>query len=242
MSVGGMTILRCRVNFFCASIFSLAGLLASLPSAAVDLGDKNILLLRAALNSVWGEYIFSAHNPTANAQAATLTLLLPREKTDFRANEGAMDSELQLNSDGEVVLSKEFPAGTTVFSILFKSSADKGKAILSFTAPHQITDLVLMYEHSLQVEPQAGNWEHKHIAALPHKDYRTLQNSEPIRAGQKFSLLVSDVPTDRQQLHLYALGFAVILILLAAIGTAVSMPGMRSDILRTSNKYRIKAK
>lgn len=229
MSVGGMTILRSRANFFCASIFLLAGLLASLPLAAVELGDKNILLLRAALDEVWGEYIFSVRNPTAESQAAMLTLLLPREKTDFRANEGAMDSELQLNPDGEVVLNKEFTAGTTVVSVLFKSPADKGKAMLSFTAKHQITDLVLMYEDRLHVAPQAGNWEQKHIAALPHKDYRTLQNTKAIGAGQKFSLLVSNVPTDRQRLHQYALGFAIILILLAAIGTAISMPSMRSD-------------
>ena len=220
-----MIILRSRANFFCASVFLLAGL----PLAAVELGDKNILLLRAALDEVWGEYIFSVRNPTAESQAATFTLLLPREKTDFRANEGANDSELQLNPDGELVLSKEFPVGTTVVSVLFKSPADKGKAMLSFIAKHQIADLVLMYENSLQVEPEAGNWEQKHIDALPHKDYRTLQNIKAIGAGQKFSLLVSNVPTDRQRLHQYALGFAVILILLAAIGTAISMPGMRND-------------
>ena len=232
MFVGGMITLRCIANLFLIILLLLIGL----PVSAVNLGDKNIILLRAAVDSIWGEYIFSVHNPTDVAQTATVALLLPLEKSDFRANEGATNADLQLNANGDVVLSKDYPVGTTVFSILFKSSASDGVATLSFTAQQPITDLVLMYERSLQLEPQAGDWEQTNIAALPHEDYRTLRNSAPISAGQKFSLRVTNVPTGRQQLHLYAAGFAVILLSLSVLGTAVSMPRVRQTQHTEQNK------
>ncbi|MDE3269873.1 MAG: hypothetical protein OYH77_06280 [Pseudomonadota bacterium] len=219
---------RCQSSLavMCLAVFFLAQayVQTAVANTNITLGEKNILLLRPALNSVWGEYIFSVHNPTDVAQVATIGLLLPHEKTDFRANEGANDADLRLTADGEVVLEREYPAGTTVFSILFKSSASNGEAMLSFATKHDIADLVLMYENGLQVAPQSGEWQQASIPALPHKDYQTWQNAEAIRAGQSFALLVNAVPTDRQRLHLLALGFAVILVMLSVFGVVFRRP------------------
>ena len=190
------------------------------PLSAAELGKKHILLLRTGLDSIWGEYIFSVQNEKQTAIKAAVPLLLPQETVDFRANEGALDAELQLDNNGKVVLHKEFATGASIVSVLFRSNAEQGNGILTFVSERELTSLALMYEKSMQLEADTGLFSSKQSKEIEHDNFTMIQTQAPIKAGKTIVLRVSGIPQGRSMLHLYASIFAAILIVGAVVGVS----------------------
>lgn len=198
-----------------ASILLCSGLLLASPAiAAVTLSSKHLIVLRAGTDSVWGDYIFSVQNRAADPQRAEIVLFLPKETVDFKAIEGVTAADLRVDAArGAVLLQKDFPPGASLVNIGFKVTAEAGTADLNWRAAQPLESVNIMYEHEI-VEVIADNrLAEALLPRISEVKYRALRTTAALATGDALSLKVTAVPRGRTQLHVFAVVFALILLL-----------------------------
>ena len=205
--------------------FILTALLLALPAQAeIALSEKHLIILRAGIDSVWGDYIFSVQNNQSEPQQAEVALFLPHEATDFKAVEGVTDDDMRIDAQhSTVMLHKEFPHGTTLVNVAFKVTAHAGKARLSWQARQPIASLNVMYEHDV-IEVFSEQLEGTHLPRIADVHYRALHTPQGLAKGDSLQVQVQGIPQGRGQLHLFAVVFAVLLLILSVYGGIRTRP------------------
>ena len=213
MSVGGSIISRqhtMRVSFI------LLVLLFALPvRAEIALSEKHLIILRAGLDSVWGDYIFSVQNSQQVPQQAEITLFLPRETVDFKAIEGVTAADMRVDGQrGTVTMQKEFPHGATLVNVAFKVAAHDGVVILNWVATQPLASVNFMYEHDI-IDVFSDKLETTQLPRIADVHYRSLHTPQALAKGDSLQVQVQGIPQGRAQLHLFAVVFAVLLLISA---------------------------
>lgn len=199
-----------RGSFIFASLLSV---LASPVAAEIALSKKHLIILRAGLDSVWGDYIFSVQNTQQESQRADIALFLPRETVDFKAVEGVTAADLRVDArHGTVTMQKEFPAGVTLVNVAFKVTAQDGAAVLNWTATQTLASVNVMYEHEV-IEVTSDRLELTHLPRIADVHYRALHTTQALKAEDSLRVQVRGIPQGRARLHLFAVVFAVILLI-----------------------------
>lgn len=187
--------------------------LARPAAAEIALSKKHLIILRAGLDSIWGDYIFSVQNNQQTPQRADIALFLPRETVDFKAVEGVTAADLRVDArHGTVTMQKEFPAGVTLVNVAFKVAAQDGTAILNWMATQVLDSVNVMYEHEV-IEVASDRLETTHLPRIADVHYRALHTTQALQAGDSLRVRVHGIPQGRAQLHLFAVVFAVILLI-----------------------------
>ena len=188
-------------------------LLASPVGAQITLSEKHLVVLRAGIDSVWGDYIFSVQNSQPEPQQAEVVLFLPRQTMDFKAIEGVTAADLRVDAEhGTVLLQKEFPHGATLVNIAFKVNAQAGKATLHWQAHQPLASLNIMYEHDI-IEVAADKLVATQLPRIADVHYRALHTRQALAAGDSLQVQVRGIPQGRAQLHLFAVVFAALLLI-----------------------------
>lgn len=193
--------------------FILLALLFALPvQAEIALSEKHLIILRAGLDSIWGDYIFSVQNSQSELQQAEVALFLPRETIDFKAVEGVTAADMRVDAQhGVVTMQKEFPHGSTLVNVAFKVMAEDGTATLNWHARHSLASLNIMYEHDI-IEVFADKLETTELPRIADVHYRALHTPQALSKGDNLQIQVRGIPQGRTQLHLFAVVFTVILL------------------------------
>ncbi len=206
--------LTMRASFFALTLVALW--LAVPGRAEVALSEKHLIILRAGLDSVWGDYIFSVQNNQQEAQQAEVTLFLPRETVDFKAIEGVAAADLRVDPQhGTVKMQKEFPHGATLVNIGFKVAAQGGNTTLHWVATRTLASLNIMYEHDI-IDVSSDKLVATHLPRIADVHYRALHTPQALAKGDGLRVQVRGVPQGRAQLHLFAVVFAATLLISAA--------------------------
>ena len=179
----------------------------------VKLSEKHLIILRAGLDSVWGEYIFSVQNSQQEPQPADIALFLPRETVDFKAIEGVTVADLRVDAQhGTVTMQKEFPTGATLVNVAFKVAAQDGAAILNWGVAHVLTSVNVMYEHKI-IEVFSDKLEATQLPRISDVHFRALHTTQALTTGDSLQVQVRGIPRGRAQLYLFAIVFVAILLI-----------------------------
>ena len=201
-----------RASTICVCAWGLLIVAMQPVSAAVTLSEKHLIILRAGLDSVWGDYIFSVQNNQQTPQPAVIALFLPHETVDFKAIEGVTAADLRVDTqNGAVMLQKEFATGVSLVNIGFKVMANAGQASLSWTARQHLASVNIMYEHEI-MQVFSETLVATQLPRIAEVQYQALRSVESLQAGASLQVQVRGIPQGRAQLHLFAVAFAVILL------------------------------
>ncbi len=198
------------------SSFILAVLLFALAHPVrgeITLSDKHLIILRGGLDSVWGDYIFSVQNTQHVPQQASIALFLPRETVDFKAVEGVLPADLRVDAQhGTVTMEKEFPHGATLVNVAFKAAAQDGTVTLNWVATQTLTSVNIMHEYEV-MDVFSDQLEITQLPRLADGHYRALRTTQALTAGDRLQIQVQGIAQGRARLHLFAIVFAVILLI-----------------------------
>ena len=199
------------VRFFCLAWLCLGCVYPVL--AAVELSEKHLIILRAGIDSIWGDYIFSVQNSQQKPQHADITLFLPQETVDFKAVEGVTADDLRVDiAHGTVVMQKEFAHGASLVNVGFKVPAHGGVATLNWTARQALASVNVMYEHDI-IEVSSNKLVVTQLPRIADIKYRALHTQQALAMGDSLQLRVSGIPQGRGRVHLFAVVFAAILLI-----------------------------
>ena len=180
--------------------------------AAVELSEKHLIILRAGVDSIWGDYIFSVQNSQQEPQQADIALFLPQETVDFKAVEGVTAADLRVDpAHGTVVMQKEFAHGASLVNVGFKVPAHEGRATLHWTARQALASVNVMYEHDI-IEVFSDKLVVTQLPRISDIKYRALHTQQVLAVGDSLQLQVSGIPQGRGRVHLFAVVFAAILL------------------------------
>ena len=198
------------VRFFC--IVWLCFSYACPVWGAVELSEKHLIILRAGVDSIWGDYIFSVQNSQQEPQQADIALFLPQETVDFKAVEGVTADDLRVDAlHGTVVMQKEFVSGASLVNVGFKVPAHDGVVTLNWTARQALASVNVMYEHDI-IEVSSDKLVVTQLPRISDIKYRALHTPRALVVGDSLQLRVSGIPQGRGRVHLFAVVFAAILL------------------------------
>lgn len=181
--------------------------------ATLELSEKHLIILRAGIDSLWGDYVFSIQNNTPTPQPTKIPLFLPAETVDFKAIEGIVDADLRLDTErGAVILAKAFAPGATVVNVGFKVEAEAGEGTLTFTAAQHLPSVNVLYEGEI-LTVEADSLLPTELPKIAHVDYQALHTQHPLNIEEEMVIKVTGVPLGRKIIHVYAVIFAIILLL-----------------------------
>lgn len=201
-----MKVYRSVLFFFAIVIYNCASSVS-----AVSLSKKHLIILRAGIDSVWGDYIFSVHNSHQESQTARIPLFLPVETVDFRAIEGITATDLVLDTDGGVILQKDFSPGVNIVNVGFKVAADSGKATMTFIPEQELKSLNVLFEGDI-LTVSSDSLVETELPEISGADYQALQIASVLSASEKLLIKVDGIPVGRQTMHLFAMIFIIALI------------------------------
>lgn len=212
------------VRFFAVACLCLSYVCPVL--AAVELSEKHLIILRAGVDSIWGDYIFSVQNNQQEPQRADIALFLPQETVDFKAVEGVTAADLRVDpAHGTVVMQKEFVSGASIVNVAFKVPAHDGVATLNWTARQALASVNVMYEHDI-IEISSNKLIATQLPRIADIKYRAMHTPRGLAVGDSLQLRASGIPQGRGRVHLFAVVFAAILL------TSTVYLGFRSRPLR----------
>lgn len=181
--------------------------------ANLELSEKHLIILRAGIDSLWGDYVFSVQNNSPAPQPTKIPLFLPAETVDFKAVEGIEAADLRLDTEsGAVILAKDFTPGATVVNVGFKVEAEAGKSILTFTATQPIPSVNVLYEGEI-LTVRADPLLPTVLPKIADVNYHALHTQHPLTIEEELVITVTGIPRGRKIIHVFAVIFTVSLLL-----------------------------
>lgn len=201
---------------FCLSFSVLANQsLQAQGTETVKVSDRHIILLNPGVDALWGSYLFLVSNSASEPVAHEMTILLPKETSDWQALDNVSPDEIQLGKNGGLNLRKTFQPGDHLLSIGFKVNGSAGGANLSFNPQIPIGSLSLLINDS-NIRVEGSN-----LSFAPQQSFQngkrydtySFQGMEP---GKTYEAVVKNIPEGRTTY--WRLGFGVIFVLSILVG------------------------
>ncbi len=139
-------------KFFWPLLIATIGFATQL-QAAVAVGPKHLYILYPSQDKLIGSYLFVVNNEGTEPESYTFPVMLPKEITDFQAQDTLNPNELKLGTDGGLQIEKVFQPGETMIQVSFILPAADGEAIAKFTAPFNYESFsVFVWQDALDVK------------------------------------------------------------------------------------------
>lgn len=184
---------------------------------------RHVVILQGGTDMVWANYLFSVQNPSEEAVELSVPLMLPKEKTDFRAQEGIKQEDIVLgDEDQNLLIKKVFPAGMTLIGLGFSAPATFGSADLSFTAPFDIEELIIMSrQNTLNLQAAGMTYtKNQNFAGRPFDMLKKLN----IKKGETISVVAAGISEGRGRYWFIGGVVALLLALAGGFLTWRTMP------------------
>ncbi len=139
------------------SLFFALSVFASNLQAAVSVGPKHLYIFYPSQDKLVGSYLFVVNNDGNQPENYTFPVMIPKEITDFQAQDALSPNELKLGPDGGLQIEKLFQPGETMLQITFVLPASEGVALAKFTPPFSYESFsVFVWQDALDVRGPAG--------------------------------------------------------------------------------------
>ncbi len=198
------------VTFVLTLAFILFGAKASM--AAVQIGPKHLYIAYPGVDKIWGSYLFVVNNDGAAPEAFSFPVMLPKNVTDFQAQDALSPNELKLGPDGGLIVEKTFQPGETMLQISFILPAEQGTATARFVPPHSYESFsVFVWQDALDVKGPPGLETQKGVN-LSGRLFDTFALGAG-EAGKPLEFTFERVPEGRQRLWIIGSIFGAILLI-----------------------------
>lgn len=134
--------MRLCISGFIFSMFVASGMV----HAEVTASSRHVVIIQPSVDMLWGSYLLAAENRSAKPEKARLGIIFPAEMVDFKPEEGLAPEDIVL-ADGDkahIHVEKAFAPGSTLLGLSFNVQAAGGKAELTFTAPYDVAEFIVM--------------------------------------------------------------------------------------------------
>lgn len=210
------------------AVFSLlAG--AELVRAEVYVTPKHLLILRGAVDTLYGSYIFALQNSGDTAETFKTPLTLPLEKDDWATQEGLEPSEVSLGSSGNLIIEKSVQPGVNLLGIDFKVPASFGHTTLTFKPEATIESMIVLVPRGSSVSIESGRFAPADSSQAPDPQYVPWHSSGPLAAGETVTIDVYGLPEGRARLWIVGSAVAGLLLVLAGFVGWRTRPKITSD-------------
>lgn len=213
------------------SIVVLGSLVASAPCAQAEVyvTPKHLLILRGALDTLYGSYIFALQNTGEVAENYKTPVALPKEKDDWATQEGLEPSEVSLSPTGSLVVEKSVQPGVNLLGIDFKVPASFGHTTLTFKPEVAIESMIVLVPRGSSVSIESGRFAPADSSQAPDPQYVPWHSAGPLAAGEEIKIDVYGLPEGRARLWIVGGGVAALLLALAGVVAWRTRPKITSD-------------
>jgi len=114
---------------------------------------RHIVIFQPSVDVVNATYLFGVENKSSKEVEYKLPIMMPKEKTNFRPQEGVKPEELVLggDDDSDVWIEKKFKPSMNIIGFAYQVPARFGEATLTFTIPEAMSELQFMVPDDLLV-------------------------------------------------------------------------------------------
>lgn len=162
--------------------------------------ERSVMMLYPGVDEVWGSSLVVVENKGTETEKVAVPILLPKELSDFNAQEGVTQNQLQAKSDGRIIAELEVPPGQQMIGVGFKVAANKGMANLTFNVHRDIPNLsVIVPQQPMTME--SSYFEGPRAIAFGEQQQNLFTKLE-VTAGESFSVRMTNIPRGRGQLWL----------------------------------------
>lgn len=196
------------------------GSLLKRPQPVVSKTSTEIILIQTdAAQSIWGNYYFAVQNSSSSEEEFTVHLRLPKETVDFKEGEGLASSDISLNKEGLLTITKKFKSGLSLQSVQFRAPVMKdSENILTFKPAEDVPVLYFATTQKEILKFSAKDFEKGLPSMLEGGQYEGIKGQN-IKKDEQILLSITGIPGGRRPFFLLALGFAVVLFLSASLLT-----------------------
>lgn len=178
---------------------------------------SHIVIIQSDLEYVWGSYYFAVMNRTSKNKLWSNLIRLPFETTDFEAGENLKKTNLSLEPDGSIKVSKSFLPGMNLVGLRFKAPIKRGKTnTLTFESPNHIKHLFIATTQKKQLKFKAKDFKDG-VPPMLAKDQYSGINRTNIKKGERFNIEISGIPDDRTTFWVMGTITACLLLLILGV-------------------------
>lgn len=199
--------------------------------AGVTASRRHVLIIWGGTDHVYGQYLFTVQNDEEKSVHAELPVMLAKEKKDWFPQEGVLPKDVKLGEGGaaDIVITQEFKPGDTFIVFNFSAPANFGKSELTFVAPYDIEDLLIMTPAGPEaLAISSEDMEFQANQKFAGKPYDMLQTTE-IMAEQELRIQVAGVAEGRSRFWWIGGIFGGLMLITAAIFGWRSKPTSAND-------------
>jgi len=213
------------------TVIVMGGLLVSGPvaQAEVYVTPKHLVILRGALDTLYGSYIFALQNTGEVAETYKTPVTLPMEKDDWATQEGLDPSEVSLSSTSSLIVEKKAEPGVNLLGIDFKVPASFGHTTLTFKPEVTIESMIVLVPRGSSVSIESSRFVPADSSQAPDPQYVPWHSSGPLAAGEEVKIDVYGLPEGRARLWIVGSGVAALLLVLAGVVAWRTRPKITSD-------------
>ena len=173
--------------------------------------ERSVMMLYPGVDEVWGSSLVVVENKGKQTEKVAVPILLPKELSDFNAQEGVSQNQLQAKSDGRIIAELEVAPGQQMIGVGFKVAANKGMANLTFNVHRDIPNLsVIIPKQPMKME--SSDFEEPRAIAFGEQQQNLFTKLE-VAAGESFSIRMTNIPRGRGQLWLLGSLLSLVLII-----------------------------
>ncbi len=221
-------ILRSAIVVTALAILGLSGSAQQL-KAEVYVTPKHLLILRGALDTMYGSYIFALQNSGETAETFKTPVTLPLEKDDWATQEGLEPNEVSLASSGNLIVEKSVQPGVNLLGIDFKVPASFGHTTLTFKPEATIESMIVLVPRGSSVSIESARFAPADSSQAPDPQYVPWHSNGPLAAGETVTIDVYGLPEGRARLWIVGSVVAGLLLVLAGLVGWRTRPKITSD-------------
>lgn len=171
---------------------------------------SHIVILQADLEHIAGAYYLGVNNRGLTPRAWQLRLRLPAEVDNFSPGSNVKADELGLDQDGSLVITKKFPPGMTLVSVLFQLPVDRGQTTAFTLKPTSAIEGLYFVSAQSQLHLSGADFSTAIPPMLAGGDYKGIAKFK-VDAGELLHIEVSGIPQGRLSLIVTGILTAIIL-------------------------------
>lgn len=214
---------------FCFCLILMTFTQASFATALSDtsevrIGNRHMVLIQADLENIWGSYYFAVVNNSNEQKRVKVEIGIPKEVSDFRAQEGLNDSDLQLDENGVVYLEKEFPKGMHLMAVGFQIKLySMQQPRMTFKALYDMPEFSVAIMRGSQLKLSSDDKMKEGVPLmLAGSEFSGLISQQTISKGESITVFVEGIPTGREWYWILGGGVGILIALLAALLTIIT--------------------
>ncbi len=217
------------------SLVSRLALLLLTTNAQLTLGNemieskRHMVILHPTVDVVNATYIFGVENKSPKSIEHKLPILMPREKINFRPQEGVTAEDLILAEEGnaDVWVRKSFKPALSIIGFGYQVPASFGEATLTFIAPEAMSEFQVMVPDDLMVL-ESADMEKLDDQGFAGRVFDSLR-AVNVSAGSTIKIKITGVPEGRTRFLLAGWIFVLTLAILAAFLGWKTSPRVEGD-------------